>query len=480
MIPILKQISLGIPFLLLHAVTVGAVGFTNLYSFSATSGNPSYTNSDGSEPNASLVLSGSTLYGTTHLGGTSNFGAVFKVNIDGTGFTNLYNFSGSDGKGPNAALVLSGNSLYGTAVSGGSANYGTVFRMTTNGSAFTNLYNFSYSIGYSPYGTLILSGNTLYGTTYAGGSGFDGTIFKINTDGSGFTNFVNFNASTGAYLYGGLVSSGNTLYGTTAGGLGTGNGTVFRVDTDGSVFTNLHSFTATSGFPATNSDGRTPNAALVLSGNGNTLYGTTRNGGTGGNGNGTVFSVNTDGAGFTALHSFSATSGSLTTNNDGAVPYAGLVLSGNTLYGATALGGSQGSGTIFKINVDGTGFTTLYTFTVAVYNNTLGVSTNSDGAYPYASLLLSGNTLYGTTQQGTRGGSGTVFEFTLPSAPVPIPLNIRSIGNAVVLSWTDPATAFSLYTSPAVTGPWSTVSGATSPYTNPFTGSQEFFRLQSK
>jgi uncharacterized repeat protein (TIGR03803 family) len=77
---------------------------------------------------------------------------------------------------------------------------------------------------------------------------------------------------------------------------------------------------------------------LVLSGN--ALYGTTRNGG---NGNGTVFSISTDGTGFTALHSFSGTSGSLTTNNDGAVPYAGLVLSGNTLYGAAAKAPAQSS-----------------------------------------------------------------------------------------------------------------------------------------
>ena len=51
--------------------------------------------------------------------------------------------------------------------------------------------------------------------------------------------------------------------------------------------------------------------------------------------NGTVFAVNTDGTGFTNLHSFTAASGSLVsiTNSDGASPYAGLILSGNTLYG---------------------------------------------------------------------------------------------------------------------------------------------------
>ena len=44
---------------------------------------------------------------------------------------------------------------------------------------------------------------------------------------------------------------------------------------------------------------------------------------------------------------------------------AGLILSGNTLYGTTTGGGSSGNGTVFAINTDGTGFTTLHSFTAA-------------------------------------------------------------------------------------------------------------------
>src|ERR1039458_9177704 len=51
------------------------------------------------------------------------------------------------------------------------------------------------------------------------------------------------------------------------------------------------------------------------------------------NGTGTVFAVNTNGTGFMTLHSFTARSGSLSTNSDGAYPNDGLILSGNTLYG---------------------------------------------------------------------------------------------------------------------------------------------------
>jgi uncharacterized repeat protein (TIGR03803 family) len=74
------------------------------------------------------------------------------------------------------------------------------------------------------------------------------------------------------------------------------------------IFTNLHSFTAASGFlglNGTNSEEDYPIAGLILSGN--TLYGTTYRGGS--SSNGTVFAVNTNGTGITNLHSFTALSG---------------------------------------------------------------------------------------------------------------------------------------------------------------------------
>ena len=61
-------------------------------------------------------MSGSTLYGTTQNGG-NGAGVIFAVNTDGTGYTNLYSFNaagGGDGHNPYAGLVLSGSTLYGT------------------------------------------------------------------------------------------------------------------------------------------------------------------------------------------------------------------------------------------------------------------------------------------------------------------------------------------------------------------------------
>lgn len=111
--------------------------------------------------------------------------------------------------------------------------------------------------------------------------------------------------------------------------------------------------------------------ALVLSGE--TLYGTTFEGGSWGKG--TVFALSTNGTNFTTLYSFTPlVSG---TNRDGAWPYTGLILSGNTLYGTAKEGGAYEWGTVFALNTNGMGFTTLYSFTGG-----------DDRAFPYASLIL--------------------------------------------------------------------------------------------
>jgi hypothetical protein len=58
-------------------------------------------------------------------------------------------------------------------------------------------------------------------------------------------------------------------------------------------------------------------------------------------------------------------------------------------------------------------------------------------------------------------------------------LSIQSIAGKAVLNWSDPAAAFSLQATPLVIGVYSNVAGAVSPFTNPFTGTQSFFRLKA-
>jgi uncharacterized repeat protein (TIGR03803 family) len=401
---------------LILAGRVTAQTFTTLYSFTKIS--------NGSGPNG-LVLSGDTLYGTAGYGGSSfvlygeGSGTVFAINTNGMGFTNLYDFSttdtngfNSDGANPSAGLILSGNTLYGTAAYGGTNGNGTVFQVKTDGTGFTNLYTFTGgNDGSSPNGSLILSRDTLYGTATGGGTNGNGTVFAINTDGSGFTNLFDFPETGSDYGFGvppydGLILSGDTLYGTATGGGTNGNGAVFAVKTDGSGFTNLYDFSATD-TNWFNSDGADPYGGLILSGN--TLYGTAPSGGT--NGNGTVFAVNTDGTGFRTLHSFAATNGispqDNPTNSDGVSPVAGLILSGNTLYGTAIRGGRAGYGTAFAVNTNGSGFTVLHSFT------------DFHGGSPISGLILSGNTVYGTTlgslAEILTAAGGTVFRISLGS-----------------------------------------------------------------
>jgi uncharacterized repeat protein (TIGR03803 family) len=221
--------------------------------------------------------------------------------------------------------------------------------MNTDGTGFTTLYNFTGgSDGLHPRGLLALDGNTLYGTTPHWGIGNNGTVYKVNTDGTGFTTLYTFTSpstsppwtnSDGADPASGLILSGRSLYGTASVGGAAGYGTIFKLNTDGTGFTVLHNFALT--------DNDAYDAQWALTLDGNALYGTTT--GNGSTDNGTMFRLNTDGTGYTILHSFAGPP------NDGAYPQAQVLLIGNTVYGTTYAGGTLGGGTVFSLSLPATG-----------------------------------------------------------------------------------------------------------------------------
>ena len=446
-------------------------------------------------PDGGLVLSDGVLYGVTGLGGAGNSGlgngVLYRVGTDGRDLTALVTFSDfSGGSEPSTGLVWSGNMLFGTTETGGAAGHGTLFQIGTNGSGYAQAHEFSFPDnngvnpdGYDPRAAMVLSAGMFYGTTRYGGTNGSGVVFRMNADGTGFTNLSSYPggslaalAVSGTNLYGvtdgifklstngsgrstvytfsgaegnnplaGLTLSGNVLYGTTYSG-GSGGGNIFQVNNDGTHFTNIYSFTG-------GSNGANPASVLVLT-NG-VLYGTTVHGGT--NNAGTVFKINTDRTGYALLHTFAGT--------DGSVP-RDLLLSGNSVYGTAAGGGASNAGCIFKLDTSGNNFTVLYSFTGG-----------DDGANPTESLVLLNNTLYGTTGAGGLSGQGTVFSLALSSVVTPVPLSIRGLGNAVVLTWGNPV--FSLQAAPLVTGVYTNIPGAASPYTNAIGGPTKFFRLQA-
>ena len=113
---------------------------------------------------------------------------------------------------------------------------------------------------------------------------------------------------------------------------------------------------------------------------------------------GTVFKLNKDGRGYTLLHLFPAFSG------DGAQPMASLTAGkGGVLYGTTLGGGATGNGTAFSLTPDGSNYTVLHSFA--------GATGGFDGSSPGAGLCqgLDG-ALYGTTQAGGSNDLGTIFK----------------------------------------------------------------------
>jgi uncharacterized repeat protein (TIGR03803 family) len=136
---------------------------------------------------------------------------VFKINTDGSGFATLYSFSAavfnpanpmsqtnSDGAQPTAGLVLSGSTLYGAASAGGPGGSGTIFSVDTNGANFVNLYSFTFLPygppppapastnldGANPAGTPVLADGVLYAATSNGGPQGEGALLALGLPGA--------------------------------------------------------------------------------------------------------------------------------------------------------------------------------------------------------------------------------------------------------------------------------------------------------
>ena len=162
------------------------------------------------------------------------------------------------------------------------------------------------------------------------------------------------------------------------------------------TFTNVYDFDG--------AHGSGPQYVYLIQGTDGQLYGTAANGG--GNGLGTAYKITTGGT-FTEIYSFC----SQPDCNDGGLPYAGLVMTGNgNFYGTTTCDNgcteAPFDGTIFEITSSDT-YILLHTF----------VGTDGSGAYSNMTLGSDGN-LYGTTIYGGNLslcgglGCGTVFKIT--------------------------------------------------------------------
>jgi len=294
-------------------------------------------------------------------------------------------FDATNVQSPNGALVDYGAYLYGTTYDGGAQNVGSIYRIEKATGVLTTVLSFNGANGSYPRGGLMAYGSYFWGTTETGYYGY-GTIFRFNPADDSLVTVKAFDSNNGSGPWSPPVEYAGYLYGTTSGGGGEGkSGTLYRLDPVSGDFATLVRFQ----YGVTT---LSPRATPVVVGS--SLYGT-----------GAGYSV------FGPVYKFDTVTGALTavpwTNNSPEGAVAGLVQSGQHLFGVDVSGGF--------INVDlATGAATSMqgapTFGFAY------LSPDSYTACPNVTLVARGSYLYGLARGSNRiDGLGGVFRFD-PSA----------------------------------------------------------------
>ncbi len=279
----------------------------------------------------------------------------------------------------------------------------------------TVLYNFQGGQdGAWPLGTPVAdrAGN-LFGTTLLGGPANLGTIWELSPPAAGQTQWTETQlfAFGGKKILGSLPGTGllrtgpAEFFGTTESDGGHRCGNVFRLRLEGSawVFYPIYQFGAQSG------DGCRPEAKLAEGPDG-ALYGTTRLGGS--TGNGTVFKLTPPVSGSTGwietvIWTFTGTDGAYVSSTP-------VLDAAGNLYGTAESGsGSAVHGTVWELSPPGGGGTswteqTLWTF-----------SGHPDGYNPSGTIAIDGaGRIWGTCNNGGphRNDYGVAWMLTPPAS----------------------------------------------------------------
>jgi uncharacterized repeat protein (TIGR03803 family) len=284
----------------IYKVSTNGSGFAVVHQFTG--------GSEGLVPVGRVSVSGNTIYGVTRRGGIINgfeeYGIIYRVNTDGSDFTVLHRFNkaGGDGYWPAFGLILSGSTLYGTTLVGGAFGDGVVFKINTNGTGYQNLHSFNFATdGAQPQCELTLIGNTLFGTTAFGSLLMfpnGGMLFKIGLDGAGFAvlyTFSNLFPVQNEFLNR-LTPVGDTLCGVGY-DVNTDQSSLYIINTNGTGFQIIHQLPTGSSFGG------------VLTWTGSALLGSWHDSASsGGDPSGGIFQVDTDGTGYHVINTFAGTS----------------------------------------------------------------------------------------------------------------------------------------------------------------------------
>jgi len=325
------------------------------------------------------------LWSVNYTGGDFNEGYIFKTNEEGENLEIMHHFDGGvDGGWPVHGLTDSKDDrLYGITVTGGDHDYGVLYAISTTDYEFEVLHHFDTG---QPYGSVIKASNgKLYGTTSTG----SGEIYEFDPETNDYTTLHAFNRTDGrlTYLNNTMVEeSENVLYGFTERGGDIDAGVIFKYEINTSTYEVLFEF---------DDDlyGKYPTS--LHKGDG-ILYGMTswldqR-----------IFTFDTATNELTVVFELP----------DLNLPNPGILLaSDGNYYGTTGTGGSDGHGSVFRVNPTTEEFTTVHSFLEF-----------SGPHIPDVNVMEAFNgKLYGTTRYMSRANAGTtVYEYDIETETLTI------------------------------------------------------------
>ncbi len=236
------------------SLSKGQWSSVHLHDFTGRDGAET-TNTAGGEVAALIQDESGILYGTTNLGGTSTkckggCGVLFELKNDSGKWTEtvVHNFTGSDGSNPDAALLIdAAGNLYGTATGGGADGLGVVFEMSRSSGIWQTHVLHSFTglrlDGAYPNSALVMdSAGNLYGATFAGGGGLQscqvltdvgcGVVFEISPTGTKWktsTLHAFSGGIDGAFPGGVILDTEGNLYGGAEAGGQMFEGLVFKI-----------------------------------------------------------------------------------------------------------------------------------------------------------------------------------------------------------------------------------------------------------
>jgi hypothetical protein len=413
-----KQYRYLLPVLLLSLLpSLAQAQYTPIYTFNQ--------NAEGCCANQPAMLAQGTdgnLYGTLPSGGTYVAGSWLEYDMSGLPILRNFGDTNTGLSNSNSGFTLGIDGyLYGGVDHVNGADLGAIFRLSSPSGPPSLVYQFTGgSNGTFPAAPPVQGTDlNLYGVTSDyGNSGYVYQVLLNTSTGTGTLGWIlQLPSQSSAPL---LLGSDGNFYGTYSNGTFSttskgavvpspnGYGGIFQITPAGAIgwYYNLNPFSTNNNL---NGDGSNPQGAVMQAADGY-LYGTASGGGTNVTAGGVIFKIAINGTGYSVVYNFKST--------DGTAPHGGLLQgSDGYLYGLTTQNGPTApkikgfppltmSGTLFKVSTAGANPTVLVPFFSVPSLGYIGPGTDPEST----PTLHTNGIIYGLTHTGgetTNGATGS-------------------------------------------------------------------------